>query len=138
MGIAAHCHTPAATSGNDSQGPTAPSSRERVEPGISPACLPANTQHHPTTLQDHTAPQINPLSTSSKAQKDVGRLWQLSQKGVDTHYYYNTAKKKKKSFLKKNLITNHLVSYLVFNPNLNPKSQTLFYGLYFRKKLFVG
>ena len=37
-------------------------------------------QQHPPSLQDHTAPHINPLSSSSRAQKDVGRPWQVSQK----------------------------------------------------------
>lgn len=43
-------------------------------------CTAANTNHHPSSsLQHHTALHINPLSSSSKAQRDVGRLWQVSQ-----------------------------------------------------------
>ena len=43
------------------------------------ACQHHHHHQHPLSLQDHTAPHINPLSSSSRAQKDVGRPWQVSQ-----------------------------------------------------------
>lgn len=75
LGITAHYYPPAATSGDDSQGL---SSKERLKPGIRPASLPTQTTSTtPPTLQDHTAPHINPLSSPAAEHKgmweDCGR-----------------------------------------------------------------
>lgn len=64
------------------------------------ACVPANTNpHRPThSLQDHTAPHINPLSSSKQSTKGCGKTVARvpKQRGCTTKYVAHPKKRKRK------------------------------------------
>lgn len=86
MGFAARCHPPAATSGNDSQGP---SSKEKSEPSDQ-GCTPANTNHpHPHPLGPY-CPSHKPTQLQQQSTKGCGKTVASVPKPDWTHIHDKT------------------------------------------------